>query len=153
MRAQKAAISEQLAQAKRNFEVGTATITDTHEAQARYDLIVAQEIAAQNDLESKRRALQLLTGKEYGRAQAAARATSGSTPPNPNDMQTWVEHRREAELPGADRQEAASEVAALEAKRNSAGAPADARLRRHPRPDRPERHGRQPRPAATSRRP
>ena len=39
VRAQKAAISEQLAQAKRNFEVGTATITDTHEAQSRYDLI------------------------------------------------------------------------------------------------------------------
>ncbi len=38
VRAQKTAISEQLAQAKRNFEVGTATITDTHEAQARYDL-------------------------------------------------------------------------------------------------------------------
>ena len=65
VRAQKAAISEQLAQAKRNFEVGTATITDTHEAQARYDLIVAQEIAAQNDLENKRRALQALNGKEY----------------------------------------------------------------------------------------
>jgi outer membrane protein TolC len=47
--AQKAAISEQLAQAKRNFEVGTATITDTHEAQARYDLIASQEIAAQNE--------------------------------------------------------------------------------------------------------
>ena len=44
--AQTKAIGEQLAQAKRNFEVGTATITDTHEAQARYDLIVAQEIAA-----------------------------------------------------------------------------------------------------------
>ena len=43
--AQKSAISEQLAQAKRNFEVGTATITDTHEAQSRYDLVVAQEIA------------------------------------------------------------------------------------------------------------
>ena len=41
VRAQKAAISEQLAQAKRNFEVGTATITDTHEAQARYDLTAA----------------------------------------------------------------------------------------------------------------
>src|SRR6266487_3460921 len=62
---QKVAISEQLAQAKRNFEVGTATITDTHEAQARFDLIVAQEIAAQNDLENKRRALQALNGKEY----------------------------------------------------------------------------------------
>src|SRR5467141_4082617 len=58
VRAQKAAISEQLAQAKRNFEVGTATITDTHEAQSRFDLIVAQEIAALNDLENKRRALQ-----------------------------------------------------------------------------------------------
>src|SRR5438552_693329 len=62
--AQKAAISEQLAQAKRNFEVGTATITDTHEAQSRYDLIIAQEIAAQNYLVTKRRALQATTGKE-----------------------------------------------------------------------------------------
>ena len=35
--AQKTAIAEQLAQAKRNFEVGVATITDTNEAQARYD--------------------------------------------------------------------------------------------------------------------
>src|SRR5947207_6496058 len=43
--AQKAAISEQLAQAKRNFEVGTATITDTHEAQARYDLLIGPQIA------------------------------------------------------------------------------------------------------------
>ena len=33
IQAQKSAISEQLAQARRNFEVGTATITDTHEAQ------------------------------------------------------------------------------------------------------------------------
>lgn len=58
--AQKKAIAEQLAQAKRNFEVGTATITDTHEAQARYDLTYAQEIAAQNNLEIKRSALQQL---------------------------------------------------------------------------------------------
>ena len=48
---QKTAISEQLEQAKRNFEVGSATITDTLEAQARYDLTGAQEIAAQNNLE------------------------------------------------------------------------------------------------------
>jgi len=33
--AQKTAIAEQLEQARRNFEVGSATITDTHEAQAR----------------------------------------------------------------------------------------------------------------------
>ncbi|HXD42807.1 MAG TPA: TolC family protein, partial [Ramlibacter sp.] len=42
VRAQKAAVAEQLASAKRNFEVGTSTITDTREAQARYDLVIAQ---------------------------------------------------------------------------------------------------------------
>ena len=54
IQAQKTAISEQLAQAKRNFEVGTATITDTHEAQSRYDLSVSQGIASEIDLEIKR---------------------------------------------------------------------------------------------------
>src|SRR6185436_9624044 len=88
--AQKAAISEQLAQAKRNFEVGTATITDTHEAQARYDLVVAQEIAAQNDLDAKRRSLQLITGKEYAQLKPL-RTDIRLSPPNPVDMQSWVE--------------------------------------------------------------
>ena len=62
-RANKAAISEQLASAKRNFEVGTATITDTREAQARFDLATAQEIAADNDLVTKRIALDQLVGR------------------------------------------------------------------------------------------
>jgi hypothetical protein len=62
-RASKAAIAEQLASAKRNFEVGTATITDTREAQARFDLATAQEIAADNDLVTKRIALDQLVGQ------------------------------------------------------------------------------------------
>ena len=62
-RASKTAITEQLASAKRNFEVGTATITDTREAQARFDLATAQEIAADNDLRAKRIALDQLVGK------------------------------------------------------------------------------------------
>jgi outer membrane protein len=62
-RASKAAITEQLASAKRNFEVGTATITDTREAQARFDLASAQEIAADNDLRTKRIALDTLVGR------------------------------------------------------------------------------------------
>ncbi|HEY1091984.1 MAG TPA: TolC family protein, partial [Burkholderiaceae bacterium] len=56
-RTSKAAIAEQLASAKRNFEVGTSTVTDSREAQARYDLVVAQEIAAENDLRVKKLAL------------------------------------------------------------------------------------------------
>ena len=62
----KALISEQLEQAQRNFEVGTATITDTHEAQSRYDLVVAQELAAEADLLIKRSALEQITGTPIG---------------------------------------------------------------------------------------
>ena len=63
-RANKTAIAEQLASAKRNFEVGTATITDAREAQARFDLATAQEIAADNDLVTKRIALNQLVGRK-----------------------------------------------------------------------------------------
>ncbi len=62
-RANKAATSEQLASAKRNFEVGTATITDTREAQARFDLGTFQELAAENDLRTKRLALDTVVGR------------------------------------------------------------------------------------------
>jgi outer membrane protein len=88
-RAQKVATTEQLASAKRNFEVGTQTITDTHEAQAAYDLVVSQEIAAVNDLENKKTALQAIIG-----APPAALATlrSGLTlaAPQPANVDQWV---------------------------------------------------------------
>jgi outer membrane protein len=64
LRSQKAAVAEQLASAKRNFEVGTSTIVDTRDAQARYDLTVAQELAADNDLRVKSLALDQLVGKQ-----------------------------------------------------------------------------------------
>jgi outer membrane protein len=89
IRAQKAAITEQLAAAKRNFEVGTATITDTHEAQARFDLATAQEIAALNELEIKRRALHTLTGKTVN-ALAALKPDSALATPAPANMDEWV---------------------------------------------------------------
>ena len=63
VQAQKVAVAEQLEAAKRNFEVGTTTITDSREAQARFDLITAQEIAAVNDQRVKRLALDQLVGQ------------------------------------------------------------------------------------------
>ena len=89
-RAQKAAFSEQFAQAKRNFEVGTATITDSNDAQARYDLAVSQEIAAQNDLEIKRQALQPLIGRVPPELSALS-ARFVPELPAPNNMDQWVE--------------------------------------------------------------
>ena len=119
VRAQKAAISEQLAQAKRNFEVGTATITDTHEAQARFDLAVAQEIAAQNDLDSRNRVLQQLAGKEYASLKPL-RADVKLSPPNPTSMQSWVEIAEQSSY-AVQIQDAVTNIADLEAKRNRAG--------------------------------
>ena len=118
VRAQKLATAELLAQAKRNFEVGTATITDTHEAQARYDLINAQELATLNDLENRRRALQLLTGKEYTDIRPL-RADIKLPPPNPNDMAAWVDLAEKQNF-AVLIQQAATEVAALDARRATA---------------------------------
>jgi outer membrane protein len=88
-KASKAAISEQLASAKRNFEVGTATITDTREAQARFDLATAQEIAAENDLQTKRIALDQLVGRTG--VTPAQLATPVALPAiAPANVDTWV---------------------------------------------------------------
>ena len=119
VQAQKAAISEQLAQAKRNFEVGTATITDTHEAQSRFDLSASQEILALNDVESKTHALQQLTGKQYSGLRPL-RPEVKLTQPNPANMQTWVEMAEKQGYP-VQIQESAAEIAQLEAKRQAAG--------------------------------
>jgi outer membrane protein len=87
---QKAAVSENLAQAKRNFEVGTATITDTNDAQAKYDQIVAQEISAQNDLDNKLAALRAI----IGRAPGDLKGFSGRFQPQlpvPDALEPWVQ--------------------------------------------------------------
>jgi outer membrane protein len=92
---QKSAISEQLAQAKRNFEVGTATIVDTLEAQARYDQSNAKEISDKNDLEVKRRALQVLLGK-LPEGLTPLREPLALAPPQPNDIEAWVKAAADA---------------------------------------------------------
>jgi len=87
--AQKAAIDQQLAQAKRNFEVGTATIVDTLEAQARFDQALSKEIADKNDLEVKVRALEVLLGKAPD-GLVPVREPLALAVPTPNDVEAWV---------------------------------------------------------------
>jgi outer membrane protein len=119
IRAQKAAIAEQLAAAKRNFEVGTATITDTHEAQARYDLATAQEIASQNDLEVKRRALHTLTGRPIDQLAPLAGAPKLASPA-PQNMEDWVSRSQTDNLQVLVRQYA-RQIADKEIERARAG--------------------------------
>ena len=88
-RAQKTATTEQLASAKRNFEVGTQTITDTHEAQAAYDLVVAQEFAGINDLENKKSALQAIIGTVPA-SLATLKTGVALASPQPALIEPWV---------------------------------------------------------------
>lgn len=117
--AQKAAISEQLEQAKRNFEVGTATITDTHEAQSRFDLTSAQEIAAQSNLEVKKRMLQQLTNTMPDNLRRLGQQFKLEMP-QPADMGKWVEDAQQHSLQLAMAQ-AAAELADKEVDRNRGG--------------------------------
>jgi outer membrane protein len=87
--AQKAAVGEQLAQAKRNFEVGTATIVDTNEAQARFDQVLAQEIAAINELDRTRWALRNAVGR-YESNLTGLRSNVAIDAPQPSNMEQWV---------------------------------------------------------------
>ena len=64
VRAQKETFTQQLAQVQRSLEVGTVAITELNEAQSKYDLTLAQEIAGRNDLEVKRRSLERIVDRE-----------------------------------------------------------------------------------------
>ncbi len=116
--ANKAALAEQLAAAKRSFEVGNSTITDTREAQARFDLATAQEIASSNDLRVKRIALDQLVGRSN------VTPTPLSTPVNleslsPGQVEEWV--GQAATSPVVRKAEAGLQVAALEIDKAKAG--------------------------------
>jgi outer membrane protein len=118
-KASKTAITEQLASAKRNFEVGTATITDTREAQARFDLATATEIAADNDLRVKRIALDQLVGRTG--VEPRRLATPVQLPPLvPDQPQAWVE-QAEAQHPSVRKATLGLDIAKLETEKAQAG--------------------------------
>lgn len=109
--ASKKGISEQLASAKRNFEVGTATITDTREAQARFDLATAQEIAAENDLRTKRIALDQAVGRTDVQPKPLLQPV---VLPNlaADNVESWVGKTEQA--PSVSRARTALDIAKLE---------------------------------------
>jgi outer membrane protein len=119
VRANKTAIEQQLESAKKNFEVGTATITDSQEAQARFDLAIAQEIAAESDLEIRQRALEAILGKESP-PLAPVRKDARMSPPQPADMKEWVAAAESGSI-NVQVQQALLEIAAREVDRQRAG--------------------------------
>ncbi len=118
-RASKSFITEQLASAKRNFEVGTATITDTREAQARFDLSTAQEIAADNDLLTKRIALDQLVGRP-GVVPKLLQVPVTLPAPMPANAEEWVT-AADTQHPSVRRARVGLDVALLETAKARAG--------------------------------
>lgn len=122
VKAQKVAVQEQLAFAKRNFEVGTSTITDAREAQARFDLVLAQEIAAENDLRVKTLALAQLAGKPDVKPMSVA-AKFNLDDFTPVDVNEWLA-LGQTEHPALRQLKLALEVARLDTqKANAANLP------------------------------
>ena len=87
--AAKQAFAQQLALAKKSFEVGSLTITDTYEAQASNDAAVASELAADSDLVIKRNRLQLLAGVNPT-TLATLKAKLPLATPSPAEPESWV---------------------------------------------------------------
>ena len=118
-RASLAAISEQVASAKRNFEVGTATITDTREAQARYDLARFTQIQAENDLTTKRILLDQTVGRTgvVPKQLAVPIALPALAPAN---IDEWVT-RADAEHPLIRKARVALDIARLDTDKARAG--------------------------------
>jgi outer membrane protein len=119
VKAQKTAVAEQLAAAKRNFEVGTSTITDTREAQARYDLVLAQEIAADNDLRIKRLALNQLVGLNNIEPKSLS-SNAKLSGPESQSLEQWVQQSSELN-PNVLQSRATLDIAKLETSKAEAG--------------------------------
>lgn len=88
VQADKKAIARQLEQAKQRFEVGLIAITGVHEAQARYDQAVTDEIVAQNELDNAWEDLRQILGIRPEKL-ARLKAKLELEPPMPAAIDEW----------------------------------------------------------------
>ncbi len=90
-------IGRQLEQAEKRFEVGLIAITDVQESQASYDSAVAGVIEAKRTMATAQEFLREITG-EYYKELADAGPNIPLIPPNPADVEVWVETSRSRNL-------------------------------------------------------
>lgn len=119
VQAQKRAVSEQYEFAQRNFEIGTATVTDSREAQARLDLVRAQEIAAENDVRVAQAALEQLVGVA-GAAPWPLAQPVRLPALAPQDLPTWLD-TAQAQNPLVRQAQIAVDLSRLETDKAYAG--------------------------------
>ncbi len=86
--AEKKAIGKQLEQSKERFNVGLSAITDVKEQQASYDISVAEEISAINNLSNTREALRVIINVYPGKLEIA-QDDIPLVVPEPMDIDAW----------------------------------------------------------------
>ena len=91
---EKKAVAEQREQAREMFQAGVGTITDVHEAEARYDAVLSKEIEAANNLDIKKRALMKIVGTDPGELKALREDIPLSIP-EPETLEGWIEKAKE----------------------------------------------------------
>lgn len=117
--AEKGAIERLLTLTRRNVSVGIGTLIDVHDAEANYDLAIAQEIEAANALEVRREALRVLTGREPG-VLARLLQPLPLDPPQPAQVEKWEDAARSGN-PLVLAQRAAVASAVQEVEKNRGG--------------------------------
>lgn len=112
IKTQQTAVAEALASAKERFREGDAAIIDTHETQARYDMLAAQVLEAESSQQLARAALADITGNQD--------ATLAQLPPKADlqryaggDLQGWL-NRAQSNHPLVHAQQLQQDVAQAE---------------------------------------
>ncbi|MCE9902445.1 outer membrane channel protein TolC [Hafnia paralvei] len=92
--ANKEAIYRQLDQTTQRFNVGLVAITDVQNARAQYDLVLANEVTARNNLDNSLEALRQITGQYYGQLDSLnVERFSTTKPENVNSLLQEAEKR------------------------------------------------------------
>jgi len=92
--AQLQAMQEQGVAAKRGFELGTVSITDSDEARSKAEQARAQLIAARNDLDTKLTEIEKLTGQPV-EVLAGLKPAAVTPKPEPSDVSQWVDQAKD----------------------------------------------------------
>jgi outer membrane protein/protease secretion system outer membrane protein len=118
--ATKKAYAAQLDSARKSFSAGRGTRTDIDDAQARYDMAVAQELEARQNTEIMRRRLQVLIDRPVTDVASVDVAKMQLTPPTPASVEEWTA-QADAASPEVDSARAQVEAARAEVDKARAG--------------------------------
>lgn len=89
------ALSQQLAQARQRFSLGSGTVVEVSEAQSKLDAASAELIQASNDLLAGQQSLQILTGSSEALSAALVVESLPQIRPEEQSLETWLSLARQ----------------------------------------------------------